>query len=196
MGVIIFQQLIWVDCVFCVSRGAGARKKRQGHGISYRESTKSQHIRKQLIFHVWRLPRCFTHVNLGVVELQACKTRQPTSQKPCLLLLETWQCERCNWQVAICNGQIEIMDPSSWWSSIGIHSYQSPMRNMQRLYRWGSWCSSPKSSQRLPPPNRTCTTPQPNLRESCISMVVGWVCTNRCRLCRGSASYVQFSQKE
>ena len=73
----------------------------------------------------------------GVVEFQAGKTRQATSQKPCLLQLETWQCERCNWQVAMCNGQLEIMYSSSWWISTGIHSYQSPVWNMQRLYRWG-----------------------------------------------------------
>ena len=80
----------------------------------------------------------------GVVELQAGKTRQPTSQKPCLLLLETWQCERCNWQVAMCNVQIELMDSSSSWISIGIHSYQSLMWNMQRLYRWGGMVVKPE----------------------------------------------------
>ena len=93
----------------------------------------------------------FYSCQFGVVELQAGKTRQPASQKPCLWLVATWQCERCNWQVAMCNRQIEIMDSSSWWIPIEIHSYQSSMWNMQRLYRWVAWWSSPKSSQRFPP---------------------------------------------
>ena len=129
------------------------------------------------------------------MEPQAGKTRQPTSQKPCLLLLVTWQCERCSWQVAMCDGQIEIMDSSFWRISTGIDSYQRPMWNMQRLYRWVAWCSSPKSSERFSQPNLACTTPLPNQQTYCLSMVVGWVCTNRSRWCRGCASYLQFRKK-
>ena len=124
------------------------------------------------------------------------KTRQPTSQKPCLLLLGTWQCEKCNWQVAMCNGQIEIMDSSSWWIPIGIRSYQRPTWSMPRLYRWGAWCSSPKSSKRFSQPILACTTPLPNQWKSCLSLVVGRVCTTRYPLCRGPCSIFAFPKKK
>ena len=172
----------------CFSR-AGARKKRQGQCIWYRQSTKPQRTRKQLFFMCG-----FCRVVL-LNELQAGKTRQRTSQKPCLLLLGTWQCERCKWHVAMCNRQIEIMDCFSWWISIGIRCYQSLMWNMQRLYSWGAWCSSPKSSQRCCPPTLACTTPLPNQRKSCISMVVWSVCTDRYRLCRVCVSYLHLSKQ-
>ena len=192
MGASIFQQLICVDGVFFVSQGAGARKKRQG-GMAY-----AHHITtnpQAADFSCVAFAALFFSCQLGVVELRAGITKQPTSQKPCRLLLGTWQCERCNWQIAMCNGQIEIMDSSSLWICIGAHNYQSPMWNMQRFYRWGAWCSSPKSFQRFSQPNLACTTPLKVQLNICLSMVVGWVCTNRYCWCRGRSSYLQFFKK-
>ena len=195
MVAIIFQQMICVDGVLCVSQGQGP--ERRGRGSAYDTDNQQNHNEPaSSCFSCVAFAALFFSCQLGVVELRAGITKQPTSQKPCRLLLETWQCEKCNWQVAICNGRIEIMDYSSLLIPIRIHSYQSPMWKMQRLYRWGAWCSSPKSSQRFSPPNLACTTPLPNQGNSCLSTVVGWVCTNRYRLCGGRASYLQFAKNK
>ena len=64
----------------------------------------------------------------------------------------------------------------------------NPLWNMHGFHRWGAWCSSPKLVQACAPPNLPCPNPLPKEWKSCLSMVWGWGCTNRCRLGRPLAS--------
>ena len=75
-----------------------------------------------------------------------------------------------------------------WWDSHWNLHMPTPMWNMHGFYRWGPWCASPKLFQTCAPPNLPCPSPLPKAGKSCLSMVGGSVCTNRCRLGRGFAS--------
>ena len=176
-------------------KGAGARKNRQGHGICYRQPTKSQQIHKQLIFHLRLLQRCFTHVDLGwwSPRLEKNKATKITETMP----IATGNLAMWKVQLASCNVQWANRNYGCLLFVDFHRDPQLPKPHVEHaaVVYVGWHCVQARNLPRgFPLPNLACTTPFPNQRKYCLSMVVGWVCTNRYRSCRGCASYLQFSK--
>ena len=188
--------MCWL-CFLCLS-GAGVRKRRQGHGICDWQTTKTQQLRKQLIFHVWLLPRCFTHVTLGWWSSRPGKKRgDPHHRNHAYCYLEFG-----NVKSAIGKLQCAI-GKSKKWTLLG----GSPMESTATKAPCGT-CSGfiggghGVQARNLPrgfPHQIEHAQPhfQINANLAFLCLWGGWwMCTNPCRLWRGSAAYLQFNKKK